>query len=111
MWPVHLAPFQVVVICTNMDVDLAREVAEGIYDGLAAAGIEAVLDDRDERAGVKFADADLIGYPVQVIVGKKGLGQQQVELKVRATGERSSAPLDGAVAAVQELIGGMRDRR
>ncbi|HET6714678.1 MAG TPA: His/Gly/Thr/Pro-type tRNA ligase C-terminal domain-containing protein, partial [Actinomycetota bacterium] len=53
----------------------------------------------------KFADADLIGYPVQVIVGKKGLAAQQVELKLRATGERSSAPLDGVVAAVRELLG------
>jgi prolyl-tRNA synthetase len=109
VWPAHLAPFQVAVICTNMDMDLAREVAEGIHDALTEAGIETVLDDRDERAGVKFADADLIGYPVQVIVGKKGLGQEQVELKVRATGERSSAPLDGVVPVVDALIEPMRD--
>jgi prolyl-tRNA synthetase len=62
-----------------------------------------VLDDRDARAGVKFADADLIGYPVQVVVGKKGLDRGMLELKLRATGDRSDAPFDRAVAAVRDL--------
>ena len=56
-----------------------------------------MLDDRDERAGVKFADADLIGYPVQVTVGKRGIAAGTVDLKLRATGERCNAPLDEAV--------------
>ena len=66
--------------------------------------MEAVLDDRDDRAGVKFADADLIGYPVQVTVGKRGLAAGTVDLKLRATGERSTAALDGAVPAVVDLL-------
>ena len=67
-------------------------------------GVEAVLDDRDDRAGVKFADADLIGYPVQVTVGKRGLAAGTVDLKLRATGERITAPLDRAVQAVVDLL-------
>jgi prolyl-tRNA synthetase len=63
-----------------------------------------VLDDRAERAGVKFADADLIGYPVQVVVGKKGLERGEVEFKVRVTGDRSAAPLATAVDAAADLL-------
>ena len=66
--------------------------------GAGARGVEAVLDDRDERAGVKFADADLIGYPVAVTVGKRGIAAGTVDLKLRATGERTTAPLDGGRA-------------
>ena len=62
------------------------------------------LDDRDERAGVKFADADLIGYPVQVTVGKRGIANGTVDLKLRATGERSNAPLAEAAQAAVALL-------
>ena len=75
VWPAHLAPFQVVVIWPNTDDDARSE--DGRADPRRAQRARAsrrVLDDRDERAGVKFADADLIGYPVQVTVGKRGLG-------------------------------------
>jgi prolyl-tRNA synthetase len=81
-----------------------RTEAERIYDGLRERGIAAVLDDRDERAGVKFNDADLIGYPVQVTVGKRGLRDSTVDLKLRSTGERSSSPLAEAVAAASALL-------
>ena len=74
VWPKHLAPFQVVVIMASADDEPVRTEAERIYAELRDRGVEALLDDRDERAGVKFADADLIGYPVQVTVGKRGLG-------------------------------------
>ncbi|MEA2554994.1 MAG: prolyl-tRNA synthetase, partial [Actinomycetota bacterium] len=78
--------------------------AERVYAELTAHGVEAVLDDRDERAGAKFADADLIGYPVQVTVGKKGIAAGTVDLKLRVTGERSSAPLADATDAVRALL-------
>jgi prolyl-tRNA synthetase len=106
VWPKHLAPFQVVVILANADDDAVRAEADRIYEGVRALGIDAVLDDRDERAGVKFADADLIGYPVQVTVGKRGLAEGSVDLKVRASGERSSATVGGAVEAVAALLDG-----
>ena len=69
-----------------------------------------MLDDRDERAGVKFADADLIGYPVQVVVGKRGIEAGTVDLKLRATGERTTAPLGGATPAVDDLLASAPDR-
>ncbi len=76
VWPAHIAPFQVVVIMANADDDAVRAEAERIHDELVAEGVETLLDDRDERAGVKFADADLVGYPVQVTVGKRGLDRR-----------------------------------
>ncbi len=104
MWPKALAPFEVVVVPTNMDYPAVVEAAERTYRELMDAGREAVLDDRDERAGVKLNDADLIGYPVQVVIGKRGIESGQADLKVRATGERSQAPLDGAARAALDLL-------
>ena len=103
-WPKVLAPYEVCVILANQDDDAVAAEGERIYTGLLARGIEAVLDDRDDRAGVKFADADLIGYPVQVTVGKRGIGAGTVDLKIRATGERSTAPIEGALEAVAGLL-------
>jgi prolyl-tRNA synthetase len=103
-WPRHLAPFEVVVIMANADAPAVTEHAERIYGELAAHGIEVVLDDRSERAGVKFADADLVGYPVQVVVGSRGVDAGTVDLKLRATGDRSQAALDDASRAVAELL-------
>jgi prolyl-tRNA synthetase len=103
-WPKALAPFEVVVILANADDEAVRTEAERIYTELGASGVEVALDDREERAGVKFADADLIGYPVQVVVGKKGLERGEVEFKLRATGERSAAPLASAVEAAADLL-------
>jgi prolyl-tRNA synthetase len=104
VWPKHMAPFQVVVVLATQDDPAAVAEAERIYEGLAAAGVETALDDRDQRAGVKFADADLIGYPVQVTIGKRGLANGTVDLKLRATGERSTAPLADAVQATIDLL-------
>ena len=104
VWPRHLAPYEVIVIMANADApEVARE-AERIRRELGERGIEAVLDDREERAGVKFADADLVGYPVQVVVGSRGLGAGTVDLKVRATGERSQAPVPEAAAAAEAVL-------
>lgn len=103
-WPKALAPFEVVVILANADEDAVRSHAERIYGELRDRGVEVALDDRPERAGAKFADADLIGYPVQVVVGKKGLERGEAEFKLRSTGERSSAPLDSAVDAAVSLL-------
>jgi prolyl-tRNA synthetase len=103
-WPKALAPFDAVVILANPDEDAVRTHAERIYEELRARDVEVALDDRAERAGSKFADADLIGYPVQVVVGKKGLERGEAEFKLRSTGERSSAPLDTAADAAVALL-------
>ncbi len=103
-WPKALAPFEVVVILANADDARAASEAERIYAELRERGVDVALDDRQERAGVKFADADLIGYPVQVTAGKRGIEAGIVDLKLRATGERSTAPLESAARAVVDLL-------
>jgi prolyl-tRNA synthetase len=105
-WPRSLAPFGVVVIVANADEPALRSEAERIYGELRDRGVDAVLDDRAERAGVKFADADLIGYPIQVVVGKRGFERGEAEFKRRADGERTSAPLPGAADAAVALLDG-----
>jgi len=102
--PKALAPFAAVLIPTNMDQAAVVEAAEGIYGELGSLGLEVVLDDREVSAGVKFADADLIGYPVQAVIGKRGIEAGTVDLKLRATGERSQAPLADAASAVRNLF-------
>jgi prolyl-tRNA synthetase len=103
-WPKMLAPYDVVVIPTNMDQPAVVEVAEGLYSELKERRVDVVLDDREVTAGVKFADADLLGYPVQAVVGKRGIEAGTVDLKARTTGERSTSLLAGAGAAVEALI-------
>jgi prolyl-tRNA synthetase len=102
-WPMTVAPLEVAVLPLMADGEVA-EVGERLWRELADAGVEAVIDDRDERAGVKFADADLIGWPIQVVIGKRGLAEGIVEVKDRATGERESVPLADAVAHVAARV-------
>ena len=85
-WPVAIAPYQVIVIPVSTNDSLQMKVATKIYEDLIAAGIEAVLDDRDERPGVKFKDADLIGFPYRITVGKT-ITSGLVEFKIRETNE------------------------
>jgi prolyl-tRNA synthetase len=103
-WPKLLAPFEVAVIMANADAPAVTEHAERIYRELTDRGIDAVLDDREERAGVKFTDADLVGYPVQVVVGARGIEAGTVDLKLRSTGQRSQAPLADAAEAAADLL-------
>jgi prolyl-tRNA synthetase len=105
MWPKALAPFEVVVILANHDDPAASAEGERIYGELAARGVRVLLDDREDRAGVKFADADLIGHPVQVVIGKRGIQAGTVDLKLRSAGERTTAALADAVAATVDLVG------
>jgi prolyl-tRNA synthetase len=109
-WPMSVAPLEVAVLPLSMGEDGVFAAAERIWAGLADAGVEVVIDDRDERAGVKFADADLIGWPYQVIVGKKALAEGAVEVKDRATSERTLVPLDTVVDRVAELVAEARRR-
>jgi prolyl-tRNA synthetase len=109
IWPVGVAPLEVAVLPLMAEGEVA-DVAERIWSELAAAGIETVIDDRDERAGVKFNDADLVGWPFQVVVGKKGLAEGVIELKVRSVGERTTVPLDEAVAHIASLVAEQRAR-
>jgi prolyl-tRNA synthetase len=103
-WPRVLAPFEAVVILANADEPSVLAEGERIYSELRSAGIDSALDDRDERAGVKFADADLIGYPVQVVVGTKGLARGEVDLKVRAGSRRTAVPTPEVLQAARSLL-------
>ncbi|MGC8916262.1 MAG: proline--tRNA ligase [Thermoanaerobaculum sp.] len=104
IWPLPLAPYAVEVLNVNPDLPQVREVAEKVYGELQAAGVEVIYDDRDERGGVKFKDADLIGFPVRVVVGKKGVEQGQVEVSLRRDGTRRQVSIAEASSAVRELL-------
>jgi prolyl-tRNA synthetase len=97
VWPDSVAPFAVGLINLKSGDGPTDAAAEGIYERLTNAGIEVLYDDLDNRAGAKFATMDLIGLPWQVIVGPKGIASGEVEVKRRATGERETLSIDGAV--------------
>jgi len=108
-WPVDLAPFKICVLPLAMKDKDVVETAENIYRDLTDRGIEVLLDDRDERAGVKFNDAELIGIPLRVVVGKKTLAEGKIELTLRSSGESVEIPVEGCadvlVNKLQELSG------
>lgn len=104
IWPAQIAPYHVAVLPVNHKDEHQFATAESIYRQLVKAGVEAVLDDRPERAGVKFKDADLVGYPLRITVGDKGLAAGQVELTTRQTGEMNMIPLDEVVDAVKSNL-------
>ena len=110
MWPVAIAPFEVAVVpVSSKDQDQVR-IAEELYRGLQATKTDVLLDDRNERAGVKFNDADLIGHPVRVTVGKKSASDVTVEIKVRRTGQEEVVPIDQAIARVQAILADLRSK-
>ena len=93
-WPVCIAPYEVEVIPLDVaDGNPVWETGTKVADALVERGVEVVVDDRKERPGVKFADADLIGLPYQVILGKRGVSNGVAEVKDRATGERTDVAL------------------
>lgn len=105
IWPVAIAPYEVLVVPVNTKDQASTEKAEEIYSELQRAGIETVIDDRNERPGVKFKDADLIGYPLRVVVGPKTLAEGKLEVKIRRTGEVHMLPLDSDyVGAIKDLL-------
>ena len=102
-WPISIAPYHVVIVPVNIQDELQMKTAEKMYEELLKAGVEVVLDDRDERAGVKFKDADLIGFPYRVTVGKT-ITEGLVEYKTRATGEVETVTPETAVEHLIEIV-------
>ena len=102
-WPISIAPYHVAIVPVNIKDELQMQVAEKMYKDLSEAGIEVVLDDRDERAGVKFKDADLIGFPFRVTVGKT-INEGFVEYKVRETGEQEKYTPEEACKKLVDII-------
>jgi len=108
IWPVSIAPFEVLVTPVNQDDEKVAQVAEGIYVKLLEGGVEVLLDDRDVRGGVKFKDADLIGIPVRVTVGRKSVAEGKVEIKLRGESESRKVPIAEAARRATEMVGSLK---
>ena len=104
VWPVAVAPYQVVVTVVKVDDEASMTAADKLYTALREAGVDVLLDDRAERPGVKFADAELIGIPFRVTVGPRGLATGEVEFTPRSTGETEAVALDGVVDRLRQAI-------
>lgn len=104
IWPMTLAPYQVIVTPVNVNDEALLRTAEVIYGSLQDQGIGAILDDRDERAGVKFNDADLIGIPIRVTVGPKRLAEGAVEVKLRRSDQVKVVPVEEITGYVADLV-------
>ena len=104
IWPATMAPYQVELVPLTMQDEKLRAASFELYDQLNRAGVEVLMDDRDERAGVKFNDADLIGIPLRVNVGSKSLEKGEIELKERAKPEVGAVKLEAAVETIKQTI-------
>jgi len=105
IWPAEVAPYTVELIPLNVTDETVMTAASEIYDGLTAAGIDVLMDDRDQRPGFKFKDADLIGLPVRVVVGGKGLKNGITEVRQRTDTEANHVPLGETVEYIRNLVG------
>jgi prolyl-tRNA synthetase len=104
IFPIPIAPFHCSVVAVNTKDSGVMAAAEEIYLKLEKLGVEVLFDDRDERPGVKFKDNDLIGIPVRIVVGSKGLAEGKVEVKIRSTGEVLMLSLEEVTATVKQMI-------
>ena len=104
IWPRAIAPFEVVIVPINAKDEALMSTSTSIYDTLLNNKVDVLLDDRKDRAGVKFKDADLIGYPLRITVSKNTLESNEVEIRVRKTGEAINCPIDEVSNKVQELL-------
>jgi prolyl-tRNA synthetase len=106
IWPFSVAPFTVVVTVAQSEDAESAKVGEAVYEQLLAAGVEVIIDDRAERAGVKFRDAELTGIPFRVTVGKRGLAEGSVEITRRETGETVKVAVGDVLAHLREALAG-----
>ncbi|MDR1195497.1 MAG: proline--tRNA ligase [Endomicrobium sp.] len=103
IWPDNIAPFEVIIVAVNFVSEKTREVTEKIYKELSSKGIDVLIDDRDERAGIKFKDADLIGIPYRITIGEKNLAEGKVELKARRD-DKSAVKLLTPEETINEIL-------
>ncbi len=108
IWPLPLAPYEVALVMLNSDQEAVVSAAEDVYRKLVEAGIDVLFDDRPERPGVKFNDMDLIGFPLRIVVGKRGLDNGEVEVSLRRDGERRATPIPDLLPTVAGLLGELR---
>ncbi|MDH7499472.1 MAG: proline--tRNA ligase [candidate division NC10 bacterium] len=104
IWPPSIAPFQVLILPVNVREEAMRAMAEDLYRELRGEGIETLLDDRDERPGSKFKDADLVGIPLRITVGPRAMREGVIEIRQRQTGEEFKLPRQGVLKKIRELL-------
>jgi len=107
IWPITIAPFEVIITSLGEDAEITS-VAKKLHDDLNAAGIEVLWDDRDARGGVKFKDADLIGIPLRVTIGKKSIADGNVEIKLRSESDSSKIDIAAAAEKIVEMVKAMK---
>lgn len=110
IWPVAIAPYEVVIVPANNKSEEVMDAAKKLYDAMEEKADEVVLDDRNERAGIKFKDADLIGYPVRVTIGKKWQQSGNVEIRLRRSGEIIEVPYEECKAKVMEILAELHEK-
>ena len=103
IWPMNIAPYHCIILIMSAKDEIQRDVANKLYDRLNAEGVETILDDRNERPGIKFNDSELIGIPYRINVGKKA-GEGIVEVKKRDSAENMEMTIDEAVEFMKGLI-------
>jgi prolyl-tRNA synthetase len=102
-WPRSVAPFDIELVTLGKEGEAARVVADGLYDELRALGVDVLYDDRGLSAGEKFADAELLGVPLRLTVGRKSVEAGEIDVQVRRGQEKRSLPLEGGAEAAVEL--------
>ena len=110
IWPVTVAPYEVYLVGLDLDDERVRSAADALYSSLTDHGVEVLYDDRKERAGVKFNDADLLGMPLRVTVSRRTLQNEAIELKLRAAGEAWQVPMHESVNQVRRQLTQMRSQ-
>jgi prolyl-tRNA synthetase len=110
IFPLTLAPYQALILPVNINEPKLHKAAFKIYDELNADGIEALMDDRDERPGIKFKDADLIGIPLRITIGQHALEEGKVEIRDRKTGKVDLVNIEGTVGYVNDHFSGKGKR-
>ena len=103
IWPMSVAPYHVIITVMKPEDKVQAQVAERIYDELGRAGVEVMLDDRKERPGVKFKDADLLGIPVRITVGR-GAADGKIEYKLRRDADKEEIGIDEGIAKAIEIV-------
>ena len=104
IWPTPLAPFQAVILPVNFSDDTVRSAAKKIYETLWGLGVETLLDDRSDRLGAKFKDAELLGIPIQIVVGLKNLSEGKIEIKLRKTGESLLVSFPEEISNISKIL-------
>ena len=109
VWPMSLAPYEVILAPLNVTQEDVMQVSEKLHDDLTKAGVDVLLDDRDQRAGVKFKDADLIGIPLRVVIGGRSLKDGKLEIKWRWEAEPILIDLEGAAETLDQMVRAARE--